>query len=102
MHISLKNSVSSKKNTGDYYQAGDIIDHYFKVISKLGQGGYSQVYKVELISLDSRDLNSRTFLQKDLLNIGDKLALKVEKVNVVTRRLKSEAAILQKLACNQS
>jgi len=87
---------TSRQNNGDYYQDGDILDKRFKILSKLGQGGYSQVYKAEFINNNAG--NTEGYIQKDSMQVGEAYAIKVEKVTVVTHRLKSEAAILKKLA----
>ena len=97
MLINSKKSTS-RQNNGDYYQDGDILDKRFKILSKLGQGGYSQVYKAEFINNNAG--NTEGYIQKDSMQVGEAYAIKVEKVTVVTHRLKSEAAILKKLAGN--
>lgn len=107
-HLSKSHIKSStaKNQTGDYYQEGDVIDKKFKVICKLGQGGYSQVYKIRVIDdnntlpgggEDRHTTTTKSMSSKSVMELGEHYAIKIEKVNVITHRLKSEAAILQKL-----
>ncbi|MEN2500901.1 MAG: hypothetical protein MHMPM18_005048, partial [Marteilia pararefringens] len=116
-----KNEKTPKK---DILNIGDIVSGRYVVQSKLGQGGYSQVYSVKRLTnqydtkkphlmIDGTDCTGRCsnnstipFLQletesQDQRDQGEDeeiYAMKVEPLNFCTQRLKSEASILRKLA----
>ncbi|MES1902783.1 MAG: hypothetical protein MHPSP_001910, partial [Paramarteilia canceri] len=73
------------------------VDNRFEIIEKIGQGGYSNVYRVKYIKNVHKSFN-QSFILKLNMNIGDEYAMKIEKASLSNQRLKSEAAILQKLS----